>query len=124
MIRSFLKYFIVFALLVFSGWNLMNVSMQVQKMEGDVAVLDKKIAKEQEKIRVLNAEWAYLNNPERLEAAAALALGLKATKGEAVISKVDAIPEYVPDHEVGADGGATSSSIPISYGYRQMGARQ
>jgi len=124
MIRSFLKYFIVFALLVFSGWNLMNVSMKVQKMESDVAVLDKKIAKEQEKIRVLNAEWAYLNNPERLEAAAALALGLKATKGEAVISKVDAIPEYVPDYEVNADGGETSSSISISYGYRQVGARQ
>ncbi len=124
MIRSFLKYFIVLALLVLSGWNLMNVSMQVQKMESDVAVLDKKIAREQEKIKVLNAEWAYLNNPERLEAAAASALGLRATKGEAVISKVEAIPEYVPDHEVGTDGGGNSASIPISYGYRQVGARQ
>ncbi len=120
MIRSFLKYFIVFVLLVLSGWNLMNVSAKVQKLERDIAVFDRKIAVEQERIRVLKAEWAYLNDPARLEAVASSVLGLEATKGKAVLSKVDSIPEYNEN----LDPAMLSSSIPVSYGYNPEGGRR
>ncbi len=118
MIRSFLKYFIVFALLVLSGWNLMSVSHKVQKLERDIALYDSKIAKEHEKIRVLKSEWAYLNNPERLEAIASLIIGLDKTKSNAVISNIDNITGNVFYNEVGGDftsGSELSSSVPVSY---------
>lgn len=50
-----------------SGFILYSVSRDVRTAELEVYSLQNKIEKENEAIRVLQAEWYYLNNPERLE---------------------------------------------------------
>jgi hypothetical protein len=46
---------------------LFNISQHVQTIEERLDTVKTKIKKEQEKIRVLEAEWQYLIRPERLE---------------------------------------------------------
>ncbi len=62
-----LKYTVSLVLVLGSGYTLMRVSYDVQELERDIVRYERDIAYEEEAIRVLNAEWAYLNNPMRLE---------------------------------------------------------
>ena len=52
------------------GASLFWVSQQVQLLERDQRVYSSQIASEEEGMRVLNAEWDYLNRPDRIEALA------------------------------------------------------
>jgi len=88
-----LKYLAVFALLVLIGAVLMHISHRVQTAERKIARVDQKIAQEQENIRVLKAEWAYLNSPQRLERLATEGLDLKAPKSAALISNDETLSE-------------------------------
>ncbi len=111
--KALLKYGGVFILLALSAGGLMRVSQNVQKVERDIAATDRAIEREQEKIRVLKAEWAYLNNPARLESLARDAFGLDKTNMSSVVSTPSSIPEFtVPQDE----GDVLSQSIPIAYG--------
>ncbi|MBU0858476.1 MAG: hypothetical protein KJ667_00930 [Alphaproteobacteria bacterium] len=56
---------------VITGTMLFRVSERVQTAEHNLAQMESAAAKEAETIRVLRAEWAYLNRPDRLEALAA-----------------------------------------------------
>lgn len=47
--------------------GLYAVKFFVQNMQGDVATLKADLREERESLHLLNAEWAYLNRPERLE---------------------------------------------------------
>jgi len=62
-----IKLFIVYALAAIAGAALLHISQRVQHAEERLAIIKAEIAKEQETTRVLNAEWEYLNRPERLE---------------------------------------------------------
>ncbi|MGH1403675.1 MAG: cell division protein FtsL [Alphaproteobacteria bacterium] len=62
-----LKYTVSLLLVLGSGYALMRVSYDVQELERDIVRYEHDISREEEAIRVLNAEWAYLNNPMRLE---------------------------------------------------------
>lgn len=53
----------VFAIAAF---GLYMVKYTVQDMQREVARLDAELKNEQESLHLLNAEWAYLNRPERL----------------------------------------------------------
>lgn len=46
------------------------VKYAVQDVQRDVASLKTQLANEKESLHLLNAEWAYLNRPERLRALA------------------------------------------------------
>ncbi|MGE4314145.1 MAG: hypothetical protein AB7E85_07740 [Pseudobdellovibrionaceae bacterium] len=50
-----------------SGTALFFVSQRVQREERAIAAIAEQLAKEHESTRVLTAEWAYLNRPDRLE---------------------------------------------------------
>lgn len=113
-----LKYGIVFVLLALSAGGLMRVSQHVQKVDREIAAYDRDIERQQEKIRVMRAEWAYLNNPARLEALASGSFDLQATNVKAVITNPDLIPEYADEN----DSGVTSSAIPVSFGYGERNA--
>ena len=52
---------------VLAGAALFWTSQNVQQAESRLNALQTEIAKEQQSIRVLRAEWDYLNTPERLE---------------------------------------------------------
>lgn len=111
--KSLLKYGFVLVLLALSAGGLMRVSQNVQKVERDIAATDRAIEREQEKIRVLRAEWAYLNNPARLESLALDAFGLDRADMSSVVSTPSSIPEFtLPQGE----SDVLSQSIPIAYG--------
>lgn len=105
---SILKYGVVFFLVALSIAVLMGVSQEVQRIERDIVAYDNAIEQEQEKIRVLRAEWAYLNNPMRLELLALDMLGLKSPEGNALLEQ-----SYIPD----ASEGAANQVIPTPISY-------
>lgn len=59
--------FIIFALAGLSGAVLLHTSQNVQQAEERLEALEVSKTHEEEKIRMLRAEWETLNRPERLE---------------------------------------------------------
>ncbi len=62
-----LSTFATIVLSVLAGGALFWVSQQVQLLEHEQRQLKQEITGQKEGIRVLDAEWDYLNRPERLE---------------------------------------------------------
>ncbi|MGH1455882.1 MAG: cell division protein FtsL [Alphaproteobacteria bacterium] len=87
----FLKYAIAFALVVISGTMLLDVSQRVQSAEREVRRVDRAIERERDNIRALEAEWAYLNDPARLEEITASGLGLSMQSSADIISNTDVL---------------------------------
>lgn len=65
--RARLSILLAIVLAVVAGTALFRVSQQVQTAEEEQQKLAAAVASEKEAIRVLNAEWDYLNRPDRLE---------------------------------------------------------
>ncbi len=59
------------------GFGLFQVKYKVQTLEEDLKRLNAAITTEQEQLHVLNAEWAHLNRPDRLEKLSARHLHLR-----------------------------------------------
>lgn len=58
------------------AFGLYMVKFSVQNLQREVVVAQQQLADEKESLHLLNAEWAYLNRPERLRALAAQHLKL------------------------------------------------
>jgi len=56
---------------------LYNTSFKTKELEEDLASINRKIVAEYDKIQVLKAEWALLNDPERIERLAKTHLALR-----------------------------------------------
>lgn len=54
------------ALLALSVFALFQVKYKVQNLRRDLAEIERQIEADKQSIHVLEAEWAYLNRPERL----------------------------------------------------------
>jgi len=78
-------------LAAFCGTVLFHTSQKVHDEREKLAALDVSIGKEEESLRVLNAEWSYLNQPERLEKLARTYLNMTPLKGSQFI-RVEDIP--------------------------------
>jgi hypothetical protein len=87
-------------LAMLSGAALFWVSQQVQEAERVQRNLQVEIEQEQEALRVLTAEWDYLNRPDRLEELARTYLNMEPMKVETAITSVKDIP--VPEEQVSA----------------------
>jgi len=61
-------YLLAGVLVVFAASWTYKVNYQVQEAQDRVAKLQRAITRERSAIAVLEAEWAYLNRPERLRA--------------------------------------------------------
>jgi len=59
---------------------LFSVKYQVQDLEAELGAMERTIASDRRAIRVLKAEWSYLNNPARLRGLAERHLGLEPVK--------------------------------------------
>ena len=79
------------ALLALSIFALFQVKYKVQDLRRDLAEIERQIAADKQSIHVLQAEWAYLNRPERLKRLADQYLDLRyvsvaqVKEGEAVM---------------------------------------
>lgn len=64
------------AMVIFVGGLLFMLTYEVQDLQRDLAEVRQRIAHDQERIQVLEAEWSYLNQPKRLRELAKSELGL------------------------------------------------
>lgn len=83
-----------FVLATFLGSSLFWVSQQVQMLEREQRGIKAQILSEQEGMRVLNAEWDYLNRPDRIEALAAKYLHqMQSIVPDDLLRSANAVPE-------------------------------
>lgn len=82
-------------LVVGLGYALFAVKYRVQALESELARLNGAIAAEQEALRVLAAEWSYLNRPAVLAATARHHLGLVAADPREAVHP-DEVPQRLP----------------------------
>ena len=87
--------------------GLFHLKHEVQRVEDELAGVDRDLLASQEAIQVLRAEWSYLNRPERLSALASRHLDLEPLAPDQ-IGVIEALPLRVRDGEtpLAANGGA------------------
>jgi hypothetical protein len=73
-----------FALAVAAGFATIQFKYDVQALERELVQLDSEILRHQEAIHVLKAEWAYLNEPARLERLSRRYLDLSPLRGSQI----------------------------------------
>ena len=108
-------------LALLSGAALFWVSQQVQQVEREQRQLMASITEEQESMRVLKAEWDYLNRPERLEQLSSKYLNMTPVSADTLVQSISAIPEpedptAPPDEqpvEVSTDLKAPAKAAPV-----------
>jgi hypothetical protein len=93
-----------------SSFALYQTELGVRRQEKQLAGLDRRIDEHQRAIRVLQAEWAYLSQPRRLQDLAFRYLHLAPVSG-AQIARVEDLPVRDPAALAGA-GGAAASEPP------------
>ena len=106
-----------FGLAFASGLVLFWTSQNVQQSEIHERQLKQSIVDERESIRVLRAEWDYLNRPDRLEAMAGRYLDMKAPAPVQLLEKVADIPdvpaEAAPEIESAPKPSLKSAPAPV-----------
>ena len=75
-----------------SGAALMQLKLAVQDQAEKVAALADQIHKDQESIRILEAEWAYLTSPQALQEQSIEFLALMPPSPKQVLESVSDIP--------------------------------
>lgn len=83
-----------FCMATLLGASLFWVSQQVQALEREQRIYQSQISSENEGMRVLNAEWDYLNRPDRIEALAAKYLDqMQPVVPDNLLRDASAVPE-------------------------------
>jgi cell division protein FtsL len=80
-----LPFFVILSLLA----ALFQVKYTVLDLENEHRTLRRAIKEKQEELHVLNAEWAYLNDPERLFALSKKHLQLRPIRGQQIVAYGD-----------------------------------
>ncbi len=80
-----LRYIIFLVLLAGSVFGLFQVKFKVQTLHRELVELKQQLEREKNSIHVLKAEWAYLNQPERLNRLVAKFLDLSELKSEQIM---------------------------------------
>ena len=102
--RSLLFWTTLCAAVVF---GLFVIKHRVQSLEEKLTTLNAEIISDQNAIQVLEAEWAYLNQPARLEELSRRLLGMDAPRPEQTRLLREFLNDVAPPPETPADAGAT-----------------
>ena len=97
------------ALTVVSSGALFHTSYRVQELNETLGRINREIIREQEAIQVLKAEWAYLNEPARLERLVREYTALAPTEAVQLAASVEEIPMRDP----AVDGPALVAATPL-----------
>lgn len=89
-----------------TGFSLFTIAFQVEEMEQELTKINSQIIREQETIHVLDAEWAYLNRPDRLQQLSKDLLPYLSEASVDQISTLGDIPHPLPQTEPGELGDA------------------
>jgi hypothetical protein len=104
-------------LAVLSGAALFWVSQQVQEAERIQRGLQATLDQETEALRVLTAEWDYLNRPDRLEELARTYLNMEPMAVETAVTSVKDIPmiedQVTEPQFVSNNGGEAKNEAPM-----------
>ena len=79
-----------------AGGALFAISYDVLALEEDLEDLNRAIVEEQTAIRVLQAEWSYLNNPSRLRTLTDEVADLQPVGPGQILAGLDALPYPLP----------------------------
>lgn len=74
----------ILCLLVFGACGVYMVKYKVQAIKKEVAVTERQLFEEKSNLHVLNAEWTYLNRPDRLKELTAKYLDIKPIRGQQI----------------------------------------
>lgn len=85
-----------FVLVLAAGFATFKVKYAVQDIDDQLTRVRKQTVAEQQEIRVLNAEWTYLNQPQRLAALNRRFLGLVPITAQQLQVKITDIPWRTP----------------------------
>lgn len=99
-----------------TGAGLYGIAYEVERMETQLAALELEIAQERSSIHRLNAEWAYLARPARIEELSQRYLPGMHSLSASQIGSIDSIPfEPLPDvlDVLGPDETATPASTKV-----------
>lgn len=88
-----------------AGYGMFQIKFEVQALESELKALNKDIRDREEAIRVLRAEWSYLNEPNRLAALASRYLEL-APAGAGQLVRFDDLPMRPMPGATAAQGAA------------------
>ena len=104
-------------LVVVAGFATFKVKYAVQDIEEQLNRVHKQTIAEQQEIRVLTAEWTYLDQPERLADLNQRFLGLVPITAKQLQQRIDdiplrALPPATPDALVAANSGAAPPQSP------------
>ena len=103
----------VFGVALLAGGLLLRTSQSVQIAEEKLALLQTSVQQERDSIHLLNAEWAYLNSPERLERLNKEYLALMPPQPASITTESDVIPAKIEELPTAADP-ALLSPQPVS----------
>jgi cell division protein FtsL len=98
--------------------GLFVIKHRVQSLEEKLTALNAEIISDQNAIQVLEAEWAYLNQPARLEELSRRLLGMDAPRPEQTRLLEDFLKEVAPRPEAPAEAGATEVAAAPTPGRR------
>ena len=94
------------ALLFIAGGTVMHVSYQVRHVEQRLSELNRDTRLEQDKLRILGAEWDTLNDPQRIDELSKRHLALEPTPIARVVA-LDAVPMKLSDDQIAKLAAAT-----------------
>lgn len=111
------KYVIWFGLVGIAAGVVLNTSMQTRQQQDRLAAVTREITAEQERIRVLTAEWHSLKTPDRLEALARRHLqgygAIKPMQMAGLADVPDRLPEAVAAPEVNVAAAAPAAAPAV-----------
>lgn len=101
-------------LVLASGFTTFKVKYAVQEIYEELTRVRKQALAEQQEIRVLNAEWTYLNQPERLADLNRAYLQLAPMNPKQLAQRIDDLPLRAPATPTGGPDVLVASNAPAA----------